>query len=65
MMEVLFRFRQGLGFDAEYTEDIVHIMVDDKDDEYVVAFNGGIIKLPFCQIYFGDFGELGTLRKTQ
>ena len=58
---VIFRMRQGLGIDIEYSEDICHIVVDDEGQETVLAFNGGIVKLPFCQIYFGEFGELGSI----
>lgn len=51
---LLFRLRQGIGLDIEYTEDIVHrVVYDDNTMEYL-AFNGIIIKLPLCQIYFGD-----------
>lgn len=53
---ILFRLRQGFGLDIEYSEDICHIAADSEGNERVLAFNGGIIKLPFFQIYFGEFG---------
>lgn len=53
---ILFRLRQGFGLDIEYSEDICHIAADENGKERVLAFNGGIVKLPFFQVYFGDFG---------
>lgn len=55
---ILFRVRQGFGLDIEYSEDICHIAADKDGNERVLAFNGGIIKLPFFQIYFGEFGYI-------
>lgn len=61
-MQFKFRLREGFGFDVEYTQDICHIAYD-EDGEFVLAFNGGIIKLPFFQIYFGEFAELEEWKK--
>lgn len=54
---ILIRLRQGIGFDLEYNEDICHILVDEDDKEFVVAYVGIIIKIPFFTIYLGDFYE--------
>jgi hypothetical protein len=54
----MLRLRQGIGLDIEYSEDIVHKVVFGDDEEAFYGFNGMIIKLPFCQIYFGDMFEL-------
>lgn len=62
-MQIKFRLREGFGLDLEYTEDICHVAIDEDGEEFVLAFNGGIIKLPFCQIYFGVFGELEEWKK--
>jgi hypothetical protein len=51
---ILFRPRQGIGLDIEYTQDICHRVVYDDDSDEVLAFNGIIIKLPLCQLYIGD-----------
>lgn len=54
----LFRLRQGIGLDIEYNEDIIHrVVYDDSTMEYL-GFNGIIIKLPLCQIYFGDMFDM-------
>jgi hypothetical protein len=55
---LMLRLRQGIGLDIEYSEDIVHKVVFGDDEEAFYGFNGMIIKLPFCQIYFGDMFEL-------
>lgn len=55
---IMFRLRQGIGLDIEYNEDIVHKVVHSDDSEAFYGFNGMIIKLPLCQIYFGDMFEL-------
>jgi hypothetical protein len=55
---LMLRFRQGIGLDIEYTEDIVHKVVFDDEEEAYYGFNSIIIKLPLCQIYFGDMFEL-------
>ena len=54
---IMFKFRQGLGFDIEYNEDICHI-VTNGEEENVVAFAGVLIKLPFVTTYIGDFFDL-------
>lgn len=55
---LLFRLRQGIGLDIEYNEDIIHrVVYDDSTMEYL-GFNGIIIKLPLCQIYFGDMFDM-------
>lgn len=54
---IMFRFRQGIGFDIEYNEDICHI-VTNGDEENVVAFAGILIKIPFITAYIGDFYDL-------
>ena len=54
---IMFRFRQGIGFDIEYNEDICHI-VTNGEDENVVAFAGILIKIPFITAYIGDFYDL-------
>ena len=54
---IMFKFRQGIGLDIEYNEDICHI-VSNGDEEQVVAFCGALIKLPFLTIYIGDFFDL-------
>ena len=54
---IMFKFRQGIGFDIEYNEDICHI-VTNGEDENVVAFAGILIKIPFITAYIGDFYDL-------
>lgn len=54
---IMFKFRQGIGLDIEYNEDICHI-VTNGTDENVVAFCGVLIKLPFITMYIGDFFDL-------
>jgi len=54
---IMFKFRQGIGFDIEYNEDICHI-VTNGEEENVVAFAGVLIKLPFITGYIGDFFDL-------
>jgi hypothetical protein len=56
-MSFVFKFRQGIGLDIEYNEDICHI-VTNGEDEQVVAFCGVLLKLPFLTIYIGDFFDL-------
>jgi hypothetical protein len=55
---IMMRFREGIGFDIEYTQEIVHKVVFSDDSEAFYAFNGIIIKLPLCHIYIGDMFEL-------
>lgn len=54
-------FRQGIGIDIEYNEEIRHTMIFDNGEEETVAFVGIIIKLPLFQIYIGDYYELKGL----
>lgn len=54
---LLVRFRQGIGLDIEYNEDICHILTDENDKEFLAAYIGIIIKIPFFTIYLGDFYE--------
>jgi hypothetical protein len=54
---ILFKLRQGIGFDIEYNEDICHILSNGERED-VVAFAGALIKLPFLTIYIGDFYDL-------
>lgn len=54
---IMFKLRQGIGFDIEYNEDICHI-VTNGTEENVVAFAGVLIKIPFITIYIGDFYDL-------
>jgi len=51
---IVFRIRQGMGLDIEYSKDICHVIQDEDGKERLLAFNGLILKLPFCQIYYGD-----------
>jgi uncharacterized protein YprB with RNaseH-like and TPR domain len=58
-MKLIVNIRQGFGFDIEYNDDICHIVEDaDNGDNFIVAFNGAIIKLPFLKIYWGEFEEV-------
>jgi hypothetical protein len=60
---IIANFRQGLGFDIEYNEDICHI-VDTGEEEYTLfGFTGVIIMLPFMKIYIGEMDELYDLPK--
>lgn len=54
---IMFKIRQGIGFDIEYNEDICHIITN-GEEENVVAFAGVLIKIPFITIYIGDFFDL-------
>lgn len=54
----MFRLRQGIGLDIEYNEDIIHKVAFEDGSTDFYGFNGIIIKLPLCQIYFGDMGEM-------
>lgn len=59
---LIIKFRQGIGFDIEFNEDICHI-VDDGDGKTMglFAYTGTIVMLPFLKIYIGNFEELGRL----
>ena len=54
---ILFNLRQGIGLDIEYNDDIQHTISDGKED-WSVAFEGIIIKIPFISIYIGHFFDL-------
>lgn len=46
--------RHGFGFDIEYNDEIQHtFLVDDKEE--LLSYAGAIVKLPFMQIYIGDY----------
>lgn len=53
-----FTFRQGVGIDIEYNEEICYIAVQENGNEVMLGFNGMILKLPFIQIEWGDVFEL-------
>ena len=61
-MDVTFHFRNGFGFDIEYTDEVCHIVgiEDEKGNEVDVvgAFEGIIIKLPLLSIYLGSWDQL-------
>lgn len=56
---ILANFRQGIGIDLEYNEDICHLVQRGPDDIIIVGFSGILINLPFIKIYIGEFDELG------
>ena len=58
-----FSFRQGVGIDIEYNEEICYIAVGEDGREMLLGFNGMIIKLPFIQIDWGDVFELELNQK--
>lgn len=59
---VLFRFRNGFGVDIEHNADIHYVGVNEEtEDEYLLAFEGMIIRLPLLQILIGELGEVGKL----
>ena len=62
---IIFRFRQGLGFDISFTEDRIYRVggVDDKGEDIdgVVGFIGVTLSLPFCEIMWGEFIEMDDL----
>lgn len=47
--------RLGIGFDIEHNEDILHNLVDEKGESFLVSYQGLLIKVPFFTIYIGDF----------
>lgn len=56
---ITFNPRLGFGFDIEHTEDIIHLVGgEEEDDRIPAAFIGLIIKIPFLSCYIGDFYEL-------
>ncbi len=58
---IIIKFRQGIGFDIEYNEDICHIVETDDEKTKLLAFSGAIVMVPFLKIYFGGFEELVEL----
>lgn len=59
---LIIKFRQGIGLDIEYNEDICHLVEDgDEKSTGLYAYTGAIILLPFLKIYIGDFEELGRV----
>ena len=57
---IIIRPRQGIGFDIEYSEDVIHRVHSDQGDE-LLAYNGGMLRLPFLVIYWGDFFDLDEI----
>lgn len=57
-MSISFGLRQGIGIDIEFNDSIYHIVDTGDDDEEMMAFEGMIIKLPFCYFYWGDYYTL-------
>ena len=57
-MSISFGLRQGIGLDIEYSNSVYHVVDTGDDEEEMMAFEGMIIKLPFCYIYYGDFYTL-------
>jgi hypothetical protein len=60
---IIANFRQGIGFDIEFNEDICHIVDTGETDYTLFGFTGVIIMLPFVKIYIGDMAELYELQK--
>lgn len=58
---LIINFRQGIGFDIEYNEDICHIVETGAENDTLHSYNGIILLLPFIKIYFGDFAQIGEL----
>ncbi len=56
---IVINFRQGIGVDIEYNEDICHLIDEGSDKVTLVGFSGIIILVPFIKIYIGTFDELG------
>jgi hypothetical protein len=54
---ILVRFRQGIGLDIEYNDDICHRVAIDEDIESLIMFMGILLKIPFFTIYIGEFIE--------
>jgi hypothetical protein len=59
-MILLTCFRQGIGFDIEYNEDICHVLETSEGDN-MYSFAGVIIMLPFFKLYIGELVEIGTV----
>jgi hypothetical protein len=54
---ILVRFRQGIGLDIEYNDDICHRVAYEEDEEGLLMFMGILLKIPFFTIYIGEFIE--------
>lgn len=54
-MSIIVRFRQGVGLDIEFNEDICHLVDMGGEDLVLFAYTGILINLPFIKIYIGDF----------
>ena len=52
---IVTKLRQGIGFDIEHNEDILHIVGFNEEEQFIAAFVGTIIKLPFISVYIGSF----------
>jgi hypothetical protein len=60
---IVVEFRQGIGLDIEYNENICHIIDDGGPYDKLFSYCGILIKLPFISIYIGEFDEIGQLIK--
>lgn len=60
-MEILIRFRLGIGFDIEHNEEICYRAdaIDQKgrQEEVLLCFMGVIVKVPFLTIHIGEFAD--------
>jgi hypothetical protein len=58
-MEILVRFRLGIGLDIEHNEEICYRvgLIDEKgrEEEGLICFVGLLIKVPFLTIHIGEF----------
>jgi hypothetical protein len=54
-MTIHINHRLGFGFDIEHNEDIIHRVVDEEGESFLVSYEGLLIKIPFFTIYIGDF----------
>ena len=57
-MQFSMQMRLGIGLDIEYSNSVYHVVDTGDDEEEMMAFEGVIIKLPFCYFYYGDFYTL-------
>ena len=68
-MQLHIQSRLGIGFDIEHNEDIIHRVIymneNGEAHEALLCYNGLLIKLPFCTIYFGDFVDLATVLENE
>ena len=58
-MQITAKTRLGFGFDFQYEEEICYrigvVYEDGTEDEDLIGFIGNIIRLPFIEIFIGDF----------